>query len=364
MSREWGYEFFKIDGLSHNNSSYSALFYERPQVRAAFRRPCENPLERCVKACRQGMGPDRYFLACRGFHNGPEAALADATRIGGDVVQPHKPVTWEGYLSQARMTLARLFSHNIQWHSDPDTLLVGTAAPLAAARTAATVVALPGQLMFAGDKLMELPEERMRLLQRCLPVCPVRPLDLFPIMRLKPVWTLKIRRDFGAWDVVSLFNFRDDEPCEAAVGMEELGLDPAKRYWVWDFWADKLLGAKRGELRLKLKPMANALLAVHEDLGRPQFLSTDRHLTQGGVSLTALEWDAAKLELRGETQLVAGEATTLALLCPPPYRPLEASSEGAAAGAALERAKNVLRLRLKPRATGDARWTVRFALMP
>jgi alpha-galactosidase len=32
MSKDWGYEFFKIDGMSGHNEGYSAHFYERPEV--------------------------------------------------------------------------------------------------------------------------------------------------------------------------------------------------------------------------------------------------------------------------------------------------------------------------------------------
>ena len=40
--------------------------------------------------------------------------------------------------------------------------------------------------MFAGDKLAGLKPERMRLLQQALPVCDVRPLDLYPFFGLLP----------------------------------------------------------------------------------------------------------------------------------------------------------------------------------
>ena len=83
--------------------------------------------------------------------------------------------------------------NNILWWCDPDTLLVGE-APIETARLATAVVALPGQMMFAGDKLAELTPERMRLLQQALPVCDVKALDLYPIFELTPVWDLKIKR--------------------------------------------------------------------------------------------------------------------------------------------------------------------------
>ena len=54
---QWGYDFFKIDGLFGGSHHYSAHFYERPDVRAAFRLPCEDPLARAVQALRRGLGP-------------------------------------------------------------------------------------------------------------------------------------------------------------------------------------------------------------------------------------------------------------------------------------------------------------------
>jgi len=45
---DWGYEFFKIDGMSGENGGYSAHFYERPEVRAASTSPARipSPLDR------------------------------------------------------------------------------------------------------------------------------------------------------------------------------------------------------------------------------------------------------------------------------------------------------------------------------
>jgi hypothetical protein len=58
------------------------------------------------------------------------------------------------------------------------------------------------------------------------------------------------------------------------------------------------------------------LLAVHEEQARPQFLSSDRHLTQGAVDLVDLSWDAKKKELTGGVKLVGGHPTQLAFLLP------------------------------------------------
>ena len=73
-AHEWGYEYFKIDGMSGSGAGYCAHFFERPEVRAAFKNPdVVAPFERVVRALREGIGPDRVFLACQGHFTGPEA---------------------------------------------------------------------------------------------------------------------------------------------------------------------------------------------------------------------------------------------------------------------------------------------------
>ncbi|MCF0234646.1 MAG: alpha-galactosidase, partial [Thermoguttaceae bacterium] len=80
-AHDWGYEFFKIDGMSGSNSGYCAHMFERPEYRSRFKNPdVEAPFERCVRALREGIGEDRIFLACQGHFTGPEAAYADAAR--------------------------------------------------------------------------------------------------------------------------------------------------------------------------------------------------------------------------------------------------------------------------------------------
>jgi hypothetical protein len=324
MSSEWGYEVFKIDGLEQE-----AHLLERPEVRAALRQPAADSYRLSLEALRRGIGADRVMLACQGTYTGPDVTVADATRIGGDLVVFPNPPNWNSYLTQARVTLAQLFTNNLVWYTDPDTLKVGEPATLDVARIAATVVALPGQLTFLSDKLGELPDERMRLLQQALPVCDVHPLDLYPIPDLKPVWDLKIRRPFGAWDVVSVFNWGDTQR-DDRVSLEDLGLDARKEYLVFEFWSRKLLGVRRGAVELRLAPRSNLLLAVHELLDRPQLVSSDRHISQGGVELAGLAWFDARTELESRLELVGGDALSVFFHVPEGYQLTRTSAAGAA----------------------------------
>ena len=360
MAEGWGYEFFKVDGLSGTGPSYSAHFYERPDVRSAFRSRCDEPLRTCVQAIRRGVGRDRFILSCMGHYTGPEASLTDAARVGTDVVSPGKPPGWRNYLSQVTSTLAQLFVHNIVWYNDPDTLLVGDFASDGTARLAATAVALPGQVTFLGDKLAELPDDRVWLLQRCLPVCDVRPLDLYPIYSAAPVWDLKVRRAFGAWDVVSLFNFNEEGTRTIGVDLADMGLDADGEYLAYDFWRGRMIGSVPGRLEMDLKPRSNALIALHRDLGRPQFVSTDRHLTQGAVSLKELQWSPDTATLSGVTRLVAKETTTMTLYVPSGFSVKGAAAKGAEASATWDEEDRVVRLQLTAAKSRSSVWEVGF----
>lgn len=332
MSEEWGYEFFKIDGMSGRDTGYCAHFYEMDDIRARFKDPsCPNPFERCVKAFRDGIGEDRVFLACQGHYTGPEAELADASRIGGDIVTVNTNSNWGNITSQARATLAQMFVNNIVFWMDPDTLLVGDYHPLEEARVTAVVVSLPGQMMFAGDKLAELKPERMKMLQQALPVCDIHPMNLYPIFEYTPVWDLKVARPFGNWDVVALFNWTEKE-AEIGFDFEELGLAKDKFYAIHEFFTDEFQDIYQGEgsFSMTIPPHAVRLLAVHEEQPHPQFITTDRHFTQGAVDLEDLAWDDANCTLSGKVQLVGGFASTMTFLVPDNYELTGSSAEGAA----------------------------------
>ncbi len=328
ISQDWGYEFFKTDGMSGRGPSLSAHFFERPEVRAAFQQPCDNPFGPWIEAIRRGIGPDRVLLACQGHYTGSEVAYCDASRTGGDVVHFPNPPDWSSYERQAVATQSQIFVNNILWYTDPDTLMVGPYASLDAARVATTIVALPGQLTFFGDKLGELAPERMRLLQQTLPVCDVHPMDLAPLDDLRPVWDLKVRRPFGSWDVVSLFNW-SDKPAKLGFQFGQLGLDPDRDYLVYDFWNQKFLGSRKEGFEADLAPRSNILLAIHARQDRPQFLSTNRHVSQGGVELLDSTWNGGKNELTNTFDMVENDLLTATFSVPPSYVFEKATAEEA-----------------------------------
>jgi len=359
-SHDWGYEMFKIDGMSGRREHYCAHLYERPEIRARFADPsCPNPFERCVKAFREGIGDDRVFLACQGHFTGAEAGYADASRTGADIVRPNSPVMWDNILLQARCTVNQVFAHaNVFW-SDPDCMLVGQdALAREQAQVEATVVALPGQQTFAGDKLAELAPDRVRLIQQALPACPTRPAKLYPQFGYLPVWDLAVSRPFGDWHVVALFNWGDEE-AEAGFAWDEIGERADRRFVAWEFWTGELLGVLEGRLvGVKVPPRGVRLVALQPYAGRPQFLSSDRHVTQGAVELKGQRWADGVLEL--DVDAVGGFDETVRVFLPCGYAPVDVAAAGAEVETSLECDGSVLAVTVRSEETRTVGLKVSF----
>ena len=358
-SHDWGYEFFKIDGMSGRGPGYCAHLYERPDVRARFRDPrCPNPFERTVAAFRKGIGDDRLFLACQGHFTGAEAAYADASRTGADIVHPNEPVKWANILLQARCTVNQIFAHGIVFWSDPDCMLVSQGAlAREQAQVEATVVALPGQQTFAGDKLAELAPDRVRLIQQALPVCDTRPAKLYPQFGHLPVWDLHVARPFGDWHVVALFNWGDAE-ARVGVDWDELGEPADRRFLGWEFWGGTFLGAQTGRLELSVPARSVRLVSLRPDRGRPQVLTTDRHLTQGGVELKDERWSGRTLTATVRT--VGGFPLTLRVAVPAGFAVRKVSAVGASVASAPEADGRVLAVTLTGDVSADVPVMVEF----
>ena len=358
-SHEWGYEFFKIDGMSGRNHSYCAHLYERPEIKARFHDPsCPNPFELCVKAFREGMGKDRVFLACLGHTSGADVLYADASRIGADIVHPNQLVKWSGVLNQGRCTVNQLFTHNIVTIADPDTLLVHD-LPLEEARVSTTIVALPGQLTFFGDKLAGLSDECMKMLQQTLPVASVRPVSLYPYFSMLPVWNLCVHNIMlNDYNVVALFNW-EDETKAITITTEELGVDSDARYVMYEFWTQKSFDTIKGGFTIVVPAHSVRLLAMHKEKTVPQWISSDRHVAQNAMELKEYEWKTGSRTLEGKIQLVGSFPLTMRLRIPKSYSFMKAECAGVKYSAKQE-ANNILALTFKANRTGDFTFRIMF----
>jgi len=351
-SREWGYEYFKIDGMSGRNHGYSAHLYERPEIKARFRDPsCPNPFELCIKAFREGIGEDRVLLACQGHTSGPDVLYADASRIGADIVSPNKPVQWTGVHNQGRCFLNQAFTHNIVMIADPDTLLVNDLT-LEEARVSATIIAVPGQLTFFGDKLAGLSDERMKILQQTLPVADVHPMNLYPYFSMLPVWNLHVRNKMlGDFNVVALFNWENEDQT-ISFTTEELGVDPHSEYTLFEFWTKKSLGTIRERFAMNVPAHGVRLLAIHKVKQFPQWISSDRHIAQCAVELKEYEWKTDTRTIEGKVHLIGTFPLTMRFCLSSGYSLSKAECQGAECSATNEE-NDILAVTLSADKTGD-----------
>jgi hypothetical protein len=140
-------------------------------------------------------------------------------------------------------------------------------------------------------------------------------MDLFERDRPE-IFALTVTKRFGQWLVLGIFNADEKSPAEKTIPLGRLGLDTGKTYVAFDFWRQRFFGELRQNLSVRLEPASVALLAIHERRRVPQLISTDRHVTQGGVELESLEWEPAAATFNGVSLGPAGTEHNVYLYLP------------------------------------------------
>jgi hypothetical protein len=94
-----------------------------------------------------------------------------------------------------------------------------------------------------------------------------------------------------------------------------LGLNADKKYYVYDFWNNHLVGILSGkdQLSLPLEGQQALVYSVHEVEDHPQFISTNRHIMQGLMELSNVQWNNARKEYSGNANVVAGETMEIVI---------------------------------------------------
>jgi hypothetical protein len=142
-----------------------------------------------------------------------------------------------------------------------------------------------------------------------------------------------------------------------------LGLDHAARYYVFDFWNERLVGSYKGSDRLEqqLRPAEARMMSVHVVEAVPQFLSTNRHVMQGYVDFARRPaWDPAARSLAGVSRVVGGE-TYKVVIAANGHGVRGCSAAGAAAEIrTLDEANGLLELSLDSAQNAQVAWNVAF----
>jgi hypothetical protein len=336
-----GYTYFKIDAIRHLH--YDGL-HEAVLLGLMEDEEAERRFRAFLECGRAALGDDVFWLSSWGVLT-QMVGLCDACRISQDAMP-----TWAGMQMQLVESARWFFTQRILYLNDPDHVCVR--APFEWSRTVLSMVALTGGLFMLSDALEEYDEQRLRLVQRCIPPLPTvtaetGPLDSdyaaytwtkfhgFHVLDEKPfevetttdreardqagdwptigddhpfstLWAIHLDNAVGRWCVVG--RFASIALRVSKLRIDALGLNPERDYLVFDFWKEAYLGRVRGEIGCPALDVGHCqVLAVRPALDHPQLLSSTRHVSQDAVSVISQSWQDDKLSLvlegvRGTTE--------------------------------------------------------------
>lgn len=293
---DWGYEMIKIDFVAW--SILAADHYYDPAVSSA------QVYRMGLEIMRNAAGKDCHILDC-----GPgetTVGLIDSMRIEADVNYGFSEAAWETYFlhpaGSAAAAALRYYFHKRTRINDADHICMSLFNNQQA-EAAATIIALSGGNMISGDRLTQLDAYKLEILKKITPSFgeAAKPVDLFD-RDMPSTFVIKIKRPFAEWSIAAFFNSSQDKAIEKKFSLKRLWLDPAKTYFAFDFWKQKFMGEISGELTLTVQAGSVTLLSLHEKTGEPQFLSTDRHVIQGGIEIENVSWSK-------ETKTISGNSS-------------------------------------------------------
>jgi len=331
-----GWEYFKLDALRHlryeGYNSYGGHFAKKgASLVEAFRS--------YVRSVRDEIGRDRFMLACWGIR--PELiGIVDGCRLGTD-----------GF-SFAGLAQFNSFN-NVVWRNDPDHIELSERE----AWRSTMVTSLTGSLFMLTDKPERYRTEFADPARRTAPVLMTLPGQLYDVdpsrsanlwradvevsgrdpkpfdAGLEPaahLYLLEINRPFESWVVLGRTGGAIDQ-----VPFDQLGLDPAKEYVVFEFWEKRLLGSvTKAFVPGVISPRFNSqAFVVRERVAHPQVVATNRHITGGGVDLLDVRWREGSLA--GRSRIVGGDPYDVYITEPAGFVFDKATCDGAQLSGAL-----------------------------
>ncbi|MCG2681926.1 MAG: NPCBM/NEW2 domain-containing protein [Kiritimatiellae bacterium] len=342
--RRWGFDVLKID-------------FENAVADAG--RPARESISQTLLASEatgivaRAFGRERHVFCCGGGMM-ENAGAIDSCRVGRDT-----GVRWEGVKWAIEAAAGRWWRQGALWANDPDTVHLRSSLGARQVRAWVTVAGLAGGNVMIGDRLSKIRRERFEILSKALPPTGVaaRPIDVFT-ESAPPIWHLHVERDFDSWEVVGFFNMGDG-PKTMRLRPEDIGLESGRPCLVFDFWDERFLGAVAGAIEILVPARGCRVLCIRKPAGRPQILSTSRHITQGGVELEGVGWDGKNGRLSGRFRLPTAAEQRLYLYAPPGWGEPEARVSGAW-GELARLGGRAYVLKLKTRVPGWVAWQVDF----
>jgi hypothetical protein len=319
IGRDWGYRYFKLDGLwtglatgmCYVNAGYQDDNFGQARLYASNKTHVEAYRDG-LKLVREGAGKDVFILGCNMAQNmrvmGASFGLVDAMRVG-----PDNGTDWAKMCRGPFSGSNTYFLNGRVWYNDPDPIYVRDKVPLEHARTLVSWVTISGQLNASSEDYMKLSPERLRLLRQSMPAhgLQARPADLFE-QRIPRIWLLRDSRTSPSRNIIGLFNWEPNEPARIRCSLDRIGLPRSRGgYVAFDYWADQFVEPLGRELETTLPGAGCRVLAVRAVTTGPEVLSTSRHIAQGLVDVSDEQWDSGTSTLTGVSKVVGGDGYEL-----------------------------------------------------
>ncbi len=318
ITHDWGYRYLKPDamwtGLAALCTYPGTQFVDDHFGDAVFTDKYATNLDAYragIRTMRTAAAPGTYIAACNVAQNfrsmGGAIGLVDAMRIG-----PDTGANWSEILPNFHLGSRLYFFNHRVWHNDPDCLMLRSPLTLQQARSFASWVAVTGSLNLVSEWLPGLPDDRIECIRRSMPNVgfAATPLDVFEHSPAR-LWELKR----GNRHVVALFNYDATKPQNFSVPVSRLGYPSSETtVYALDFWTQKVLIARGGELSVTLPPCGNNVLSLRQTTNHPQLLGTSRHITQQFVDLQSESFDSEKKVLTLVLDVIAGDSLSVTVL--------------------------------------------------
>ena len=230
-------------------------------------------------------------------------------RVGRDI-----GARWSSIYPSVEMMTRLYFLHNRVWHNDPDCLMIREPMTLDQARAWGSIIALSGQLNLVSEWLPGLPPERLDIVKRSMPnhgLCG-RPVDLF-INDPAKIWELSAELDDRRYDVIGLFNWDESAGDTVELNTSNLSLQGGEKskYVGFDYWENEFITPFSGSTSFSMRPSSCRVISLRIATGRPQVISTSRHITQGIIDMQEENWDDKDSILSGISDVVGNDSYEL-----------------------------------------------------
>jgi len=287
----WGFEMIKIDFVAW--TVFSAPQFYKPDV---------SPAQAYIKTMsmlREIAGEKCHILDCGPGHI--SAGYINSMRVEYDQNYGYAPEAWGQYFKGSSCSAGaagkRYFYHNKSWINDIDHVCIDLLT-YDNARAVATLIGLSGGNTMSGDRLVNLDAVKLDILQKIFPATieqgwPVDLSDRDPQM----IFDCKISRPFARWDLLAFFNPDPYNSITRQVDLDQIGLDPGRKYLCFDFWNQRFAGEISRQFETTVNPGSVSLFSLREARGYPQVIGTNRHVKMGAVEIENESFDQHTLTL-------------------------------------------------------------------